>query len=439
MLFRQVPILAIGKLGRRKRGEERTGLFCHLLDLYRFRSVVFSAMFALALNSQARLNADDQTKVEGPKQRIPDTVSTTPNVTDQLMRQWVAQLGDDSFSKRKAATDALIKAGPVAISVLEAVSNSDNREVRARAQSIKQKIVANAVKILASLGVSLTPINSHEPIWLNASRSRITDADLIQVSCLRSLVRIRLDNMPVGDEGLRHLRPLVGLTKISLRNTKVTDATINHLVGMPKLTCLNLDGCRISDEGLAAMAKLESLEEITLADTLIADAGLAHLAHLSNLRSLSLMRTGISGDGLHNLKSLGRQMAGLQLSGIGLSDEDLEPLKHFTGLQSIYLDDTDVSAAGLVHLMSLPSLRRVWLRNTDLSDDAIAHLSCFQTMELLNLSGTKVTPVGVGGLRKAPKLQLIYVPDEFTQHDVTKLRHDFQDDSHKSKINVFWQ
>ena len=91
---------------------------------------------------------------------------------------------------------------------------------------------------------------------------------------MQSLVCLRL-GPGVSDQGLVHLRELVGLRELRLDSAAdVSDEGLAHLTGLTGLEELSLQYTGISDAGLASLAGLVHLAELTLDGTEITDAGL---------------------------------------------------------------------------------------------------------------------------------------------------------------------
>ena len=108
-------------------------------------------------------------------------------------------------------------------------------------------------------------------------------------------------------------------------------------------------------------------------------------------------------------------------------DKDLSPfsgawLKHFSfsdagpehpngvpQLQLLKLTGTKVSGAGLEHLEELTQLQWLYLDRTKLSDAGLEHLEGLTQLEFLDLSGTKVSDAGLEHLKGLTHLQWLYL------------------------------
>lgn len=99
---------------------------------------------------------------------------------------------------------------------------------------------------LAPLGPAL--------VWLNLSRTAVSDQGLEVVGQLPHLRRLHLANTAVTDAGLAHLASLGELEFLNLYGTATTDAGLKHLHGLEGLRKLYLWQTQVTDAGVAALA-----------------------------------------------------------------------------------------------------------------------------------------------------------------------------------------
>jgi len=92
-------------------------------------------------------------------------------------------------------------------------------------------------------------------VWLNLSRTAVTDDAMATVAALPHLRRLHLAKTGIGDAGLARLRDLTGLEFLNLYGTKTTDAGLRHLHGLTELRKLFLWQTEVTDEGVAALRK----------------------------------------------------------------------------------------------------------------------------------------------------------------------------------------
>jgi hypothetical protein len=100
-------------------------------------------------------------------------------------------------------------------------------------------------------------------LWLDLSRTNITDTGLASLAQMPNLERLDLRATAVGDEGLKALAGLRSLATLSLYGTKVTDAGLASLQGLPALRRLYVGGTRVTEPGLKALRKARTELDIT--------------------------------------------------------------------------------------------------------------------------------------------------------------------------------
>jgi hypothetical protein len=176
------------------------------------------------------------------------------------------------------------------------------------------------------------------------------------------------DLSPLSEMGPSDLQSLV------LNNTPIADAGLVHLKGLTSLETLHLENTQVGDEGLAYLKPLTSLKTLFLAGTQITDAGLVHIGELTSLHKLCVGRTQISDTGLEHLKNL-------------------------TFLHDLCVGSTQVTDSGLEHLKGLTALKRLNLRGTKVSHAGLTELK--QALTNCNISGPFVPEA-----RQTPKSQL---------------------------------
>ena len=92
-------------------------------------------------------------------------------------------------------------------------------------------------------------------LWLDLSRTGITDAGLKVLAKMPKLEHLDLRGTAVGDEGVRALACLSNLETLSLYGTGVTDAGLEALRGLPSLRRVYVGGTRVTEPGLDALRK----------------------------------------------------------------------------------------------------------------------------------------------------------------------------------------
>jgi hypothetical protein len=92
-------------------------------------------------------------------------------------------------------------------------------------------------------------------IWLDLSRTGITDAGLKALARMPNLERLDLRGTAVGDAGVEALAPLRRLETLGLYGTAVTDAGLPALQRLPGLKRVYVGGTRVTAPGLAILGR----------------------------------------------------------------------------------------------------------------------------------------------------------------------------------------
>jgi hypothetical protein len=100
-------------------------------------------------------------------------------------------------------------------------------------------------------------------LWLDLSRTGITDAGLTALSKMPNLERLDLRGTAVGDEGVLALASLSRLESLSLYGTRVTDAGLPALQGLSSLRRLYVGGTKVTETGLASLRKARDELHVT--------------------------------------------------------------------------------------------------------------------------------------------------------------------------------
>lgn len=86
-------------------------------------------------------------------------------------------------------------------------------------------------------------------VWLNLSRTAISDAGCKQIAALSQLRRLNVANTALGDDGFRALRPLRQLEYLNAHGTQLTDDGLPWLYLMPRLDRLYVWDSKVTADG----------------------------------------------------------------------------------------------------------------------------------------------------------------------------------------------
>ena len=267
----------------------------------------------------------------------------------------------------------------------------------------------------------------------------MTDACLAHVRRLVNLRSLNLRDCRIEGRGLDYLDHLPQLEELFISNCPLTDAGVEHLVRLGALRRIRISDTRIDDAGLLPLRKLKQLTDLDLWGSPITDAGLAQLAGMRGLHVLGLRGTRVTVWGLGSISGLKQLawldlraaplrgpwtarlypgplpvasfagLAHLDLSGTGVEDADLASLAGLKRLRELNLDNDSVSDAGVVYLAQLPELDTLGLCDTAITDDGVGSIAAIPKLKTLYLDGTRISDAGLLKLQRVSTLRTLHL------------------------------
>ncbi|MCB1279764.1 c-type cytochrome domain-containing protein [Prosthecobacter sp.] len=126
-----------------------------------------------------------------------------------------------------------------------------------------------------------------------------------------------------GDKELALLAPIATqVVWVDLSRSQITDAAVDTLIKMTNLERLHLENTKITDAGIAKLGALQSLEYLNLYGTKTTDGGIAKLGAAKGLKKLFVWQTGVTQAGA---KALEGQIPGLKVN-VGLTEAEIAKL-----------------------------------------------------------------------------------------------------------------
>jgi hypothetical protein len=126
-----------------------------------------------------------------------------------------------------------------------------------------------------------------------------------------------------GDKELALLAPIATqILWVDLSRSQITDAAVDTLAKMTNLERLHLENTKITDAGIAKLAALPNLEYLNIYGTKTTDGGIAKLASAKDLKKLFVWETGVTQAGA---KALEGKVPGLKVN-VGLTAEEIAKL-----------------------------------------------------------------------------------------------------------------
>ena len=189
------------------------------------------------------------------------------------IRAWIANLDSDRFLVRERATTKLSQVGIPAIEILATAADGDKLEVATRAIRVLLKYCEHGDKDLAFAALERVAALQNRP-----AESAAAESLLIEIRASRALAAIRKlggeivtgnvvnvrgqhiylklsDAWKGGDDGIKHVKDLHWLVRLSIYTNTVTDAGIDTLHGLPLLQRIDLYGAAVTTEGVAELRK----------------------------------------------------------------------------------------------------------------------------------------------------------------------------------------
>ncbi|VTT96468.1 Putative regulatory subunit (Fragment) OS=Gemmata sp. Wa1-1 PE=4 SV=1: LRR_6 [Gemmataceae bacterium] len=213
--------------------------------------------------------------------------------------------------------------------------------------------------------------------------TNVGDAHLRKLPPLTAVTDLALRDCPVGDEGLAGLEKWGALTTLILDRTEVKGDGLKHLANCPKLKTLNLDRNPVTSEGLIALAESRTISDLWIEGTPMTDAAASALAGMEKL------------DRIHAV-------------GCNVTDAQCKALSLSHSLTKVGVSGPQITDKAAEHFTRNPRVVQLSFLNSGLTDWSYPVLKGMKQLTWLNVTGSRITPTGVGALRKAlPKCQVL--------------------------------
>ena len=162
----------------------------------------------------------------------------------------------------------------------------------------------------------------------------------------------------------------------------------------------------VSDSDLKHLNPPDRVHNLSLGLTRVTDDGLQALAEYTGLQWLDLAFTKVTDVGVGRLKNM-TLMKRLSLEGTKITNASLYVVGRMTRLQELDLAHTAIDDSGLTQIGRLTDLTTLYLTMTAITDASIPTLSKMTKLKILDVEGTGITPRGLARLRKTiPALRI---------------------------------
>jgi hypothetical protein len=157
------------------------------------------------------------------------------------------------------------------------------------------------------------------------------------------------------------------IRELGIQKAELTPNVINALLTLKQLKVLDLEGTNFDDSMAARLNESKTLQELNIGDTYLTRIGLQEIISMKQLRSLDLWAIKFNDDDLQLLL----QLPQLEYLSVG----------NYDGLQT--LDSAKLVAL----LLSLPSLKSIWLDGITVTDNQkIALEAKLESVRITNVS-----------------------------------------------------
>ena len=300
---------------------------------------------------------------------------------------------------------------------------------------------------------------------LDLSKSGLTDLGLLNVAKLSNLKVLNIgDTRHISDNGIKSIVSLQRLQELDLWGTGITDNSLKEIGKLYNIKILTLSYTKITDNGLSELSLLINLSILNLSNTNVTGIGFSKLKNLTNLTNLSLASNPLTDNGiesivlLSNLSNLdisgsrrgefrNNQLADIWIGPASVTDFGVSYLSKLSKLKSLNLSGmrkiTDLCSKDICQIRSLTALDMsgTMITNKSLGDYAeldnlnelhiggiilegrLNNLTLIKNLEILRLSGRKISDDAVADLFRCKSLQHITIQiNEFNHSMEKKLR-----------------
>lgn len=139
-------------------------------------------------------------------------------------------------------------------------------------------------------------------LWLDDTG--ITDKEVSMLGSLTDLQNLRITKNKLTDKSLDTIKYFTKLKILSLGESDISDAGVRKIQHLTRMTSLNLGSTKITDQTLIEIQGMTELEELLLANTAITDACIPQIKKFKKLRWLDVSYTKMTDAGFERLKSL---------------------------------------------------------------------------------------------------------------------------------------
>ncbi len=210
------------------------------------------------------------------------------------------------------------------------------------------------------------------------------------------LTRLEMQRSSLTDRGLLEISKMRTLKFLTIDATKVTPLGLSYLSNLALLR-LSIRDVNTNDEGLKNICKISTLEHLQLdGNPNITDEGYSHLPELKNLYLITFRNIHVSDRLIKTLLSM-KSLTKAYIIDTDITDKQLEMLAQSKTIHEFHLEkNSKISAVGMKYLISMPKLNSLDLRAEKwLKDEDLKMLKRIEHKFYIDLEDTNVTDVGM--------------------------------------------
>lgn len=216
---------------------------------------------------------------------------------------------------------------------------------------------------------------------LNVYSDGLTKDVLDDIKHLKNLRELQLP-FAMADEDIAKLAGLTKLRRLEFYSSNLTNKSVKVFGTMPDLERLDLNYSEVTAEAIDDIAKLVNLKVLYMSGITVSDADMEKLKNLTKLEEFEFEDDELTEEGylvLSNMKNL----------------------KNLTELSTLSLRETKISDIGMIYLADLGKLSSLNIAETDISNDGLLQLRGLKQLSYVDAEETKVTKAGADKLKEA--------------------------------------
>jgi len=212
---------------------------------------------------------------------------------------------------------------------------------------------------------------------------------------LQAIVKAKRLDLHRNEEGV--------ITKAYFQGSDEEFSEVCKVATLEELWCLFTS--KVSDKGIVEVARLKKLRSLHVADTLITGSGIAAMGPLPELRELACnpkRDVAMAVDAIVVMP----QLIKLDMSGSGLSDDDVRSLSGARLLEQITLGQVSaITDEALRDIGKMPNLKKLYVSDNAIGDRACGYISTCARLQVLAIGGSQVSDAGVEKLLLCKELE----------------------------------